>query len=367
MAEEVGEGAGLQLTAGRHAKFLQRTLHVLPSSHANFDTQRVTISYFAIAGLDLLDQLELVAGQRREVVEWLHHCLVSPAPGEEGEEEVLRLSGFRGSPALRLLPSSLPSHPHDHGHVAMTYTALATLIILGDDLSGINRRALLAGVRALQLADGSFRAALEGGENDMRFLYCAAAVCRMLDDWSGVDVEAAVSYVLASVSYDGGIGQGPGLEAHGGSTYCAVAALSMMGRLGALGEARTAALTRWCLARQGRVGRAAGGGEGWQGRPNKPEDTCYTFWLGGTLALLGRLDLCRPDLAREFVLSTQDPVTGGLAKWTDTVPDPLHTYLGLAGLAVAGEEALQAVEPALNMTARAVARLEDIHKGWRAE
>merc|ERR1719319_1361829 len=124
-----------------------------------------------------------------------------------------------------------------------------------------------------------------------------------------------------------------------------------MGRLGALGEARTAALTRWCLARQGRVGRAAGGGEG---------------WLGGTLALLGRLDLCRPDLAREFVLSTQDPVTGGLAKWTDTVPDPLHTYLGLAGLAVAGEEALQAVEPALNMTARAVARLEDIHKGWRA-
>merc|ERR1719319_292550 len=131
------------------------------------------------------------------------------------------------APALRLLPSSLPSHPHDHGHVAMTYTALATLVILGDDLSGINRRALLAGVRALQLADGSFRAALEGGENDMRFLYCAAAVCRMLDDWSGVDAEAAVSYVLASVSYDGGIGQGPGLEAHGGSTYCAVAALSM--------------------------------------------------------------------------------------------------------------------------------------------
>jgi len=340
MAEVAGEGAGLQLTAGRHAKFLQRTLHVLPSSHANFDTQRVTISYFAIAGLDLLDKLELVAEQRREVVEWLH---------------------------LRLLPSSLPSHPHDHGHVAMTYTALATLIILGDDLSGINRRALVAGVRALQLPDGSFRAALEGGENDMRFLYCAAAVCRMLDDWSGVDVEAAVSYVLASISYDGGIGQGPGLEAHGGSTYCAVAALSMMGRLGALGEARTAALTRWCLARQGREGRAAGGGEGWQGRPNKPEDTCYTFWLGGTLALLGRLELCRPDLAREFVLSTQDPVTGGLAKWTDTVPDPLHTYLGLAGLAVAGEAALQHVEPALNLSARAVARLEELHRAWREQ
>lgn len=32
-------------------------------------------------------------------------------------------------------------------------------------------------------------------------------------------------------SYDYGIGQGPGQESHGGSTYCAVAALHLMGRL----------------------------------------------------------------------------------------------------------------------------------------
>jgi hypothetical protein len=30
----------------------------------------------------------------------------------------------------------------------------------------------------------------------------------------------------------GGFGQGPWLEAHGGSTYCAVAALTLMGKLG---------------------------------------------------------------------------------------------------------------------------------------
>jgi hypothetical protein len=30
----------------------------------------------------------------------------------------------------------------------------------------------------------------------------------------------------------GGFGQGPWLEAHGGSTYCAVAALCLMGKLG---------------------------------------------------------------------------------------------------------------------------------------
>ena len=99
----------------------------------------------------------------------------------------------------------------------MTYTALATLLILGDDLSCVHRQALSAGLQALQLPDGSFMAALEGGENDMRFLYCAAAISRIINDWSGVKKDVALQYVLASVSYEGGIGQGPGLEAHGGS------------------------------------------------------------------------------------------------------------------------------------------------------
>lgn len=113
----------------------------------------------------------------------------------------------------------------------MTYTALASLLILGDDLSRINRQALLTGVKALQLSNGSFKAALEGNEDDMRFLYCAACICYILDDWSGMDVDLTVQYIQDSVSYEGGVGQGPGLEAHGGSTYCAVAALSLMGRL----------------------------------------------------------------------------------------------------------------------------------------
>lgn len=46
------------------------------------------------------------------------------------------------------------SHPYDSGHVAMTYTGLCSLLILGDDLSRVNKRACLAGLRALQLEDG---------------------------------------------------------------------------------------------------------------------------------------------------------------------------------------------------------------------
>lgn len=45
-------------------------------------------------------------------------------------------------------------HPYDSGHVAMTYTGLCSLLILGDDLSRVNKQACLAGLRALQLEDG---------------------------------------------------------------------------------------------------------------------------------------------------------------------------------------------------------------------
>jgi len=64
------------------------------------------------------------------------------------------------------------------------------------------------------------------------------------------------------------------------------------------------------------------------------------------------------------VLSTQDPVTGGLAKWTDTQTDPLHTYLGLSGLGILGEEGVQEVDPALNLSKRTKLWLEKLQQSW---
>ena len=52
----------------------------------------------------------------------------------------------------------------------------------------------------------------------------------------------------------------------------------------------------------------------------------------------------------DFVLQTQDSVIGGLSKWADNTPDPLHTYLGLGGLAIAGYEGLADFDAALNVT-----------------
>jgi len=43
---------------------------------------------------------------------------------------------------------------YDSGHIAMTYTALLCLVILGDDLSRVSKPAVITGLRQLQLPDG---------------------------------------------------------------------------------------------------------------------------------------------------------------------------------------------------------------------
>ena len=55
----------------------------------------------------------------------------------------------------------------------MTYTALLILLILGDDLSGVNRRGVLAGLRRLQLADGRW-----GVFTCVQFRTCRSSVVR---------------------------------------------------------------------------------------------------------------------------------------------------------------------------------------------
>ena len=44
--------------------------------------------------------------------------------------------------------------PFESGHIAMTYVALANLLILGDDLSRVHKMAVIDSLKDLQLEDG---------------------------------------------------------------------------------------------------------------------------------------------------------------------------------------------------------------------
>ena len=68
----------------------------------------------------------------------------------------------------------------------------------------------MPGLKLLQEPNGSFRATIDPSESDMRFLFCACAVSQLLDDWAAVDKDQAVDYVLACITYEGGIALVPG-------------------------------------------------------------------------------------------------------------------------------------------------------------
>jgi len=196
----------------------------------------------------------------------------------------------------------------------------------------------------------SFQSIPLGSENDLRFLYCACAISHILDDWSGINKDMAVSYIRSCRSWDGGIGLIEGQEGHGGSTFCGVAALSLMGELddvlddgdgdidddddivdASLGPYRCKRISwrheliRWCVSRQI---------SGMQGRPNKVEDTCYSYWVGGALKILKCDHLLDHDALRQFVMCCQTDM-GGFSKLKATgYPDLLHSFYSMAWLSL---------------------------------
>ena len=115
-------------------------------------------------------------------------------------------------------------------------------------------------------------------------------------DWRGMDVEKAANFLFSIQSYEGGFAQNLGRESHGGSTFCALAALQLMGKLEDMCEENRNRLVYWCLNRQQ---------SGFNGRPNKPVDTCYSFWLGASLTLLGVQDFINKECNFSFLMTTQ--------------------------------------------------------------
>ena len=74
-----------------------------------------------------------------------------------------------------------------------------------------------------------------------------------------------------------------------------------------------------------------------QGRPNKLQDTCYSYWVGGTLHVLSESHLLDGWALREYVLACQSPY-GGFGKVVGVMPDLLHSFYSLSWLAMSKEQ-----------------------------
>ena len=316
----------------RHVAYFAAMLRQMPSAYGKLDTNRLTMLHFCVHALDLLGVWECAQTQqafklnKESIIEWIYALQTTTEDVVDNEPTRVGFMGgtFLGGSFDRTTTTG-PALLHSHGHIAMTYTALCTLRTLGDDWSRVDREGILLALKALQLPNGSFQATVGGSEHDMRFLYCACCISHMLQDWSSVDRVKAVDYVRACRSWDGAIGLLPGDEGHGGSTFCGIASLVLLGKLDdVLDEEWRGELIRWCVCRQ--VG-------GMQGRPNKAEDTCYSFWIGGTLRLLGEDSLLDHDRLRRFVMQCQTQM-GGFSKVIGVYPDVLHSFYSMSYLSI---------------------------------
>lgn len=155
----------------------------------------------------------------------------------------------------------------------------------------------------------------------------------------------------------------PLLNLSAGLTYCALGALSLLDRLAPNkgGISSHENLIRWLVSRQMPLEHRdgyneedyealaiesttdEGGGNndvelgsdgipiwaGFNGRCNKRGDTCYSFWVGGSLDLLKKLHLIDTEANRKFLLEKTQHFIGGFSKLPQSGSPPgMYSFRG---------------------------------------
>jgi geranylgeranyl transferase type-1 subunit beta len=161
----------------RHLKYWLMCLKVyLPSAYKSMDSNRMMLVYFTMSALDLLGELfaKTTESEREMYKDWIYHC-----QHPDG--------GFRGGHVSDLDDKySELNKAWDPASVPATYFAIASLLILRDDLSRVRKTECLRWLKTVQRPDGSFGQTLgddgkfEGGF-DTRFGYTAMGVWWMLE------------------------------------------------------------------------------------------------------------------------------------------------------------------------------------------
>ncbi|KAI0385691.1 terpenoid cyclases/Protein prenyltransferase [Hypomontagnella monticulosa] len=433
------------LDTARHIRYWQRCYRsVLPQDYTSNDSIRLTLGFFIVAALDLLSSPSSYSEPPKDP---LKASLISPADRTRLRAYVLSLQhpqgGFCGSPnhvfplryttdydAINRVESA---RDPANANIAATFFALILLAVLAEDdgskaFEGINREKTLRWLKTLQRDDGSFGEIIDengfvGGGRDMRYCYLAATIrwaLRAPEAGQDFDVDAMVAHIRRGQTFDGGLGESSTHESHAGYAYCAVAALSMLDlanpnaaaepdRYLHAGIPDIPSLVHFLACRQFEYIEPDSDDEadesrnhplpdlstltlseepqvvGFNGRLNKLADTCYVWWVSGTLSMLGAGQVIDRGPARKFIIDKTQHMIGGFAKSPGGPPDVYHAYLGLAALAtMAGdegskEEGLGKFDPRLCIGAEAANRIakarealltqedEDSDDEWREE
>ncbi|XP_020380925.1 protein farnesyltransferase subunit beta [Rhincodon typus] len=297
----------------KHFQYLKKGLRHLSESYSCLDASRPWLCYWILHSLELLGE-PIDDCMASDICQFLSRC---QSPN----------GGFAGGPG-------------QEPHLAPTYAAVNALCIIGTEeaYNVINREKLLEFLYSVKQPNGSFTMHVSG-EVDVRSAYCAASVASLTNIVTPTLFEGTPEWVLRCQNWEGGIGGVPGMEAHGGYTFCGMAAMVIFKKEWMLD---LKALLRWVTSRQMRFEG------GFQGRCNKLVDGCYSFWQAGLLPLLHRalhahgnnsLSMTRwmfhQEALQEYILLCCQNSTGGLLDKPGKSRDFYHTCYCLSGLSVA--------------------------------
>ncbi|XP_029590210.1 protein farnesyltransferase subunit beta isoform X1 [Salmo trutta] len=301
------------LLRDQHYQYLKKGLRHLSDAYECLDASRPWLCYWILHSLELLEE-PVPTAIASDVCKFLARCQ-SPT------------GGFAGGPCQA-------------AHLAPTYAAVNALCIIGtqEAYNIIDREKLLSFLLSVKQPDGSFVMHI-GGEVDVRSTYCAASVASLTNIMTPTLFQDTPTWIVSCQNWEGGLGGVPGLEAHGGYTFCGMAAMVILGKEHMLD---LKSLLRWVASRQMRFEG------GFQGRCNKLVDGCYSFWQAGLLPLLHRalfkggdstLSLQKwmfeQQALQEYILLCCQNPAGGLLDKPGKSRDFYHTCYCLSGLSVA--------------------------------
>lgn len=223
-------------------------------------------------------------------------------------------------------------------------------------------------VLSLHLSDGSFQGDVFG-EVDTRFTYCALLTLDLLGLLGHYPshIRSALRFLLQcqNKDYDGGFGAVPEAESHAGQVFCVLGALKLVEdgfslerlfsdlleknnkvTIASVTEEKKDSLSLKSLPERERlidwlVMRQSCSDGGLSGRPAKTSDVCYSWWTLSSLAMLDSTELINLSRLRLFILESQDFDQDGMVCIADRpgdIGDLYHTFFGLAGLAMIGDD-----------------------------
>ena len=143
-----------------------------------------------------------------------------------------------------------------------TYAGVNALLIM-KSYKSLNREEIYKFFYSMKRPDGSFHVHLNGyfyvflmiSEFDCRSCYCVLSICKLLNMLTPEIAEHVGEYILRSFcflffisscqTYEGGFASNPGSEAHGGYTFCSVAALTLLNQLHKCNRSALEVLSVW--------------------------------------------------------------------------------------------------------------------------